>query len=594
MAFAQKIVGFLGITPRTSERLVTDMAAQVAENVDLLSGEIRPIRPPLLANSPSVYGVKLAAYRAYNGVTEKWRTWDTDVDVAVAPLSPDVEQRYYWTGDGCPRYATFTNFGTTDWALGIPNPTAKPSASATGGVGSTINRAYCYTLYQPSTGEETGPSPVGDIASGKADGTWTITGFSGTPTNDRAVSYNTSGLYQRLYRTSGTSADFQLVSERAVATTDWTDTVLDAAMMGDSLLSSGWLPPPVDLKGLITLPNGCMVGFHGNELCYSEPYQPHAWPDANKNQTESVIVGIESFGTAVVACTKTRPYVFDGVTPDVVTGDKVNKIWPCLSKRSVCAVGDGVIYSTNTGMVYVGSAGPRIWTEGLYTLYEWEKLAPSTFVCVMSNDKVYALHTPVGSAYPSLLQIAPSEKASLTVIGTDATELYADSLDGNLYLVKTEVYQYNGTPNARSTFVWRSKAFELPVPVNLGVGLIEYVGELSVDQIASGYAQIITALATNQTVITVGTSVGAFRQINFADAPIGGAMGIAPIPSKNEFLKYTLYADGKAVATIDVLSGKTFRLPGGYTSDVLTHELTGNVRVRYLKVSENMEGLKLV
>lgn len=594
MGVAQKIVGFLGVLPRTAERLLPEMGAQAAENVNLTSGEIRPVRPPLIAYTPTPQAQQLSAYRAEQGGVEKWRAWTVDVDVAKAPLSPDVEQRYYWTGDGCPRYATFTNFGATDWALGIPNPTTKSTVTVTGGSSTTtVTRSYCYTFYQPSTGEETGASPVADPVSGKIDGTWTISGFSGTPANDRTVAYNTSGLYQRLYRTAGTSADWQLVAERAVSTGNWTDTLSDADILGDSLITSGWQPPPVGMKGIITLPNGSVCGFYGNELIFSEPYQPHAYPDIYRYQTESEIVGIAAYGTTVVVCTKTRPYVADGVTPDVVTMQSIGNVWPCMSKRSVCSVGDGVVFATKHGLAYVGSAGAQIFTRALYTVEEWTPLNPASMQCVQADSRVYIRYKP-SDGQVQLLKLDMQEAAILSSYSTDGNALYTDTLNGKLYVIGTDVALFDGYYGQRMTYNWKSKAYEFPERINLGAGLIEYEATMSATEIQAAYSVQQSDLAANQAIINAGLAVGAFGQNTINGDPIDGAFGITTPRSPAEFLTYTLYDHEQAVATIPVISGKAFRLPSGYKTDVIAHQLTGNVRVRYVKVAQTMTDLKQV
>ena len=593
MGAAQKITGFLGVLPRTSERLLPEMAAQAAENINLTSGEIRPVRPPYQAFIPSINAEHYAAYRAFNGTTEKWRAWTVDVDVAKGPLSPDVEQRYYWTGDGCPRYATFTNFGTTDWALGLPAPTTQSTASHTGGTGSAVTRSYCYTIYQPSTGEESAPSTASVVASGKVDGTWTISGFSAVPTNDRVVNYNTAGLYQRLYRTSGTTADWQLVGERAHSTGNWTDTLTDAQILGDGLVSLGWAPPPVAMKGIITLPNGSLAGFYGNELLFSEPYQPHAWPSSYRYQTESEIVGIAAYGTTVVVCTKTRPYIADGVTPDFVTMQSIGNVWPCMSKRSVCSVGDGVVFATKHGLAYVGSAGAQIFTHSLYTVEEWTPLNPASMHCVQADSRVYMRYKP-DDGQVRVLKLDMQEAAILSSYSVDCNTLYTDPLNGKLYVIKRDVELFDGLYGELMTFNWKSKAFEFPERINLGAGLIEYEGTMTATEVQAAYALQQADTAANQAVINAGLAVGAFGQAGFNVDPVDGAFGITTPRSPDEFLTYTLFDHEQAVATVQVISGQAFRLPSGYKTDVVTHQMVGNVRVRYLKVAESMVGLKQV
>lgn len=649
MSQAHKITGFLGMLPRTAERLLPDMVATIAQNVNLTSGEIRPLMKPMeIVASNDLQN--LTAYRAYNGTTEKWRRWTLDVDVARGPYPPDVEQRYYWTGDGCPRYATFTNFGTTDWALGLPKPTAKPSVTHTGGVGSAVTRVYRYTYYQPSTGEEFGASPVSEPYTGKVDGTWTISNFSSSPPNSgtftgvyaagstvcttptphfnrvgdvvvinsadctvtaatsltytvagdvsaytgwaRKVAWNTAGLYQRLYRSAGTNASYQLVAERAVSTANWTDTLSDADIMGDELISEDWEPPHVNLKGLICLPNGATVGFYENELWYSEPYQPHAYPPRYRYQTESQIVGIAAFGTTVVAATETRPYTFDGVTPDAVTPDAKSKIWPCKSKRSVSSAGDGVVYSTDSGLAYIGQGGSNIFTRPFYTVEEWRELGPSTMMVRVIDNRVYILHTPSGGATKQILRLDMGEQAALTTLTGDYNALYADPLNSYLYLVGKTVDQWDAYYGTRYDWVWKSKEIELPEPTNFGAAKIEFVQTMSETEIQSAYAIRNATIAANEVVIAAGINVGAFGQAEMNGDPINGATSLLPVPELPEYLTYTLYSKGRPVFSKALSSSDAFRLPAGFKTDAISHQLSGNVHVKSIKVAETMTGLK--
>lgn len=587
-----KITGFLGIIPRTSERLLPDLAAQIAQNVSLTSGEIRPTKRPYAVHYPLVVEQKFAAYRAWDGTTEKWRTWPVDVDVAKGSQSPDVEARYYWTGDTCPRYAKFSLFGTTDWALGMPAPVAALGVAQAGGTGATVSRFYLYTFIN-DLGEESAPSPVSALTTGKVDATWTLSGFSAAPTNDRAVNYNTGTLKQRLYRTAGTLSGFQLVAERTASASDWVDTTLDAAMLGDDLITDGWLVAPTDIKGMISLPNGAMAAFRKNQLLFSEPYQPHAWPLAYRYNTESEIVGISAFGTTVVVCTKTRPYVADGVTPDVVTMQAVTDIWPCLSKGSVCSVGDGVVFATKHGLAYIGLAGNNIVTRDIYAATDWEELNPGTMVCRSSNGRLYLLYLPTDGSQTQLLRIDVMEGKMTTSLEADANTLYVDPMNGELYTVKKEVYQYDSLYGSRNVFVWKSKQIELPNPVNFGAGLIEWIGTMSQTEVQSAYALRQAVIDSNQAVVSSGTAVGALNQVGFNTDPINGANGIEELPIVSEFLNYTLLdKDDNVIAALDIIPGQMFRLPAGYKKDVFSHQLSGNVRVRYLKVAETPMGLK--
>ena len=46
---------------------------------------------------------------------------------------------------------------------------------------------------------------------------------------------------------------------------------------------------------IINLPNGMMVGFSGNNICFCEPFFPHAWPIRYRLTTNFDIVSLGAF-----------------------------------------------------------------------------------------------------------------------------------------------------------------------------------------------------------------------------------------------------------------------------------------------------------
>ena len=91
---------FNGIIPRISSRLLPDISATDAENVNLLSKNI-----DLLHESTEVQGlvdssqISLYYYDAPAPNPKTWLTWPYDVDVVKHPSAEDEYNRIYWTGD---------------------------------------------------------------------------------------------------------------------------------------------------------------------------------------------------------------------------------------------------------------------------------------------------------------------------------------------------------------------------------------------------------------------------------------------------------------------------------------------------------------
>ena len=645
-----RIAPFMGMLPRVAERLLGDGAAVDATNVNLTSGEIRPIKRPLLVHKPAGLGPWLSVYRAEHNDAQVWLAWSRDVDIVRAPLPPAVEPRYYWTGDGEPRYAEFSDLPSTFYALGVPRPLAAPSVSPSGGVGADVTRVYVYTFYS-ALHEESAESPASALVTGKVDGTWSITGMDDFPANSgtgaashsggvttftntgnhwlrvgdevvisgstvavsevtsasvfkvpgnftgatswaRKAPWNTTGMKRRLYRSAGTTGTFQLVHDDVG--TSYNDTLTDAQILGDELISQSWEPPPANLRGLVALPNGALAGFFNNHLCYSEPYQPHAWPIEYRRATDFEIVGIESFGTTVVACTKGRPYIAQGTEPENVVLESVDKVWPCLSKRSVVSIGDGVLYATSHGMAYVGMGGSQIWTEAFYSREEWLPLDPSSMVAAAAEGRVFVRF--IGTdGLKGILLFSPFEASMyLTMLNLVLDELYADPRNGKLYLVDAKgVSRYDAGVGQRLGYSWKSKEYHLPNPINLGAAKVEFVGEASDADYAQAQADYDAAVAYNQTLLPSYSGFGALNGAAINASELNGSnLEPAALPDI-ESMTFTLYCDGRAVYSRKLVANQSaFKLPAGFRTDNVAVGLTGSVRVKKVALAETMQGLK--
>ncbi|MFN3359496.1 MAG: hypothetical protein ACK418_26310, partial [Pseudomonas sp.] len=416
--------------------------------------------------------------------------------------------------------------------------------------------------------------------------------FTGATSWARKAPWNTAGMKRRLYRSTGTTGAFQLVHDDVG--TSYNDTLTDAQIMGDELISQAWDPPPPSLRGLIALPNGAMAGFFGNQLCFSEPYQPHAWPEAYRRATDFEIVGIESFGTTVVACTKGRPYIAQGTEPENVVLESVDKVWPCLSKRSVVSIGDGVLYATSHGMAYVGMGGSMIWTEAFYSREEWTPLDPSSMVAAAAEGRVFVRF--IGTdGLKGILLFSPSEASmGLTMLNLVPDELYADPLNGKLYLVDAEgVSQYDAGVGQRLGYSWKSKEYHLPSPINLGAAKVDFVSEMSEADYAQAQADYAAAVAANSALVSGYKGVGGIngRAINAGVLNGSNIQNIAPVVL--DAVTFTLYCDGRAVYSRKLEADQSaFKLPAGFRTDNVAVGLTGSVRVKSVKLAETMQGLK--
>lgn len=136
-----KLQKFLGKAPRVAPELLPDMAAQIATNVKLYSGDLIPYPQPVVVGNHGLNGVTPQTLHAlYTPETREpvWLVWDKDVDIATPSGAENAdEQRFYYTGDGAPKVSTYelATSGTAPYPvdyydLGLPLPDVTPTTAA--------------------------------------------------------------------------------------------------------------------------------------------------------------------------------------------------------------------------------------------------------------------------------------------------------------------------------------------------------------------------------------------------------------------------------------------------------------------------------
>ena len=304
-------------------------------------------------------------------------------------------------------------------------------------------RSYVYT-WVSAYGEEGPPSPA-TLVNGWSNGTWTI-GLWTPPADDLGVVRNLAIL--RLYRTVtavGGSTVYYWVADISLGSTD-NDAIiainqqpLKAAMFTNGLQTSlatgvnppaatyvdtnpdnvvalsfqmpstNWFPPPGNLQGLVAMPNGVMVGWIGNAIWFSEPYQSHAWPAGYVLTTDFPIVGIGATTGGLVICTSARPYVVVGSSPQNMSMFKCSKPEPCNSRGSILDGEDKVAYMSPNGLIQVTPNGQVTNTTQLWITRErWEALTPRKYGRAISLASCYFCF---GSTSP--LGVVPSDNSSV-------------------------------------------------------------------------------------------------------------------------------------------------------------------------------------
>jgi hypothetical protein len=352
---------------------------------------------------------------------------------------------------------------------------------AAGSLGTTITdiaTSYVYTFVN-DLGEESAPSlPSGTIL--RPDGvSVAITTPTGEPTG-------VSGDYfiqtKRIYRaaTGSTGTAFRFVAEIPLSQAVYTDTLTDSEL-GEVLPSDTWALPPSDLRGILALPNGVMVGFSKNQLCLSAQNFPHAWPVENRLNTDTDIVGIGNIDTTVVIGTESFLYIASGNDPSAYSMSKFEVPHAASSKRSFAYItGLGVVFSGPQGLMVVRGIGQASnLTEEVFTLRQWEALDPSSIFSV-AHDDIYFMFWDNGVDKGCYAVDLRPQGFGIVEMAFHASAAYVDPIKDKMYVTLDQdnepdslllpippsaphytdartIYEFEGDDANYMTYSWRTK-----------------------------------------------------------------------------------------------------------------------------------------
>ena len=99
------------------------------------------------------------------------------------------------------------------------------------------------------------------------------------------------------------------------------------------------------MKGLIALQNGIFAGFTGNRICFSFPYQPHAWYADYRIGIEEQIVSMKATSNGLIVGTESTPYLVTGSDPSAMVAIKIETAEACLSRESMVDGGEVVVFA---------------------------------------------------------------------------------------------------------------------------------------------------------------------------------------------------------------------------------------------------------
>lgn len=583
---------FTGIAPRYGPKVLPENAAQVAENARLESGELRAFTAP----SPVTATLVTAALSVYplGGPAFKYLSWATDVDVVGSPIADD-ENRVYYTGDGVPKKTRLGMLGigagphpASNWLhLGVPAPSAAPTLASAGAGSITEKWVYVWTYIATfgAVTEESAPSPPASIQLTSNSGA-VISGMA-----DPAVTANYNFTGKRLYRSVGAGA-LTLVTELPLGTTSYTDT--SVTTLGDVLQTDGWLPPPADLKGLQLLTNGGMAGFRNNEIWFSEPGYPHAWPAKYMQTVNAKVVAIKAFGNSIAVGTEAYPEIGTGVHPESFTFQLIALRAPCVSKRSMAGDESGVTYACPDGLMSIGYDGNGLATQKLLTRFEFRNFAPASMSSVVFAQRYFGFFTEAGVTHALVFQ--RGDTPPLVTLSVAAAGVAVEPLTNRLLAINAttnSLVHVDPLDTLPMTYYWKSKLFELPFPTNMACARA-VMADITPDDsayIAWVGAQNAAAEAQNAITFASGNLGGALNTSLLNTRQVGGSLLISEIPMPDRQVTIYIFASGVLVFSGRVDPNEIVMLPDGFTARNWEIALSGQRSVQAAEMATSVEDL---
>jgi hypothetical protein len=351
---------------------------------------------------------------------------------------------------------------------------------------------------------------------------------------------------KRIYRSnvlSGGDANWQFVAEIPLAQSVYDDSKR-AIDLGEVLPSEFWVKPPADLHGLVSMQNGVLAGISSNQVCFSEPFQPHAWPISYRISIDYVPQALATFGGGnLLVMTLGKPSVVVGFEPENFRLEPQEIAQPCVSIDGVVDMGDFVIYPGDDGLVLVSSSNVQLVTRELFTKDEWQQINPDSLIASEYDSRYVAFFTRDDGTQGGFIFDPREPTSTLTWLDFYASAAWTNPATGDLYLVIGEsIVNWHADPYDRYSYRWRSRRFVLNTPICPAYALV----------IAEDYPVDFTLLANTD-------------------------------PEKGDVVE--------EVHVETVAGAKAFTLPAGYLSDTFEIELRGDQTVKRVCIATSIEEL---
>lgn len=519
------LTAFAGTQPKQAARKLSAGASVKATNTRLTDGSLRAWRG---AASVHQFPSAMASFVLHDGT---WEGFSTATSFVAGPTATD---RLYIAGANT---APQVRVGANTYPLKLEAPTVAPSIATIGTPDEAVavKVGYVYT-WLTGLDEESSPSPLSNTLLTSPATEIQISNIPAAP-NSRGITK--LRLYRSQTDVTGVTSLF-FVKELPLPLTTFNH-LLATDPLQEEINTIAYDPAPDGMEGLIALPNGIMAAFDGRELLFSEPYKPHAWPEAYRLFTDYEIVGLAAFGSMIAVMTTGTPYRVQGTHPDNMVMEQIEQDAPCVSQLGIVDMGYAAAYPSTDGLMLITAQGAQLVTGAVFSPEEWQELEPTTFKAARHEGQYLYSNLSGVTRTMGVIDVSGNNPHHC-VVELEADALWHDLLTGHTYFLDnaSNVRRFHDDDTPLLQYTWKSSELTSPAPLNYGAFMVD------------------------------------------SDPEDGEAVGQTVC---------TFFADGVQRHQVTVDAFKAIRLPSGFIARRWQIQLSGTQRVTAVRMAQTMEQL---
>lgn len=491
---------FKGMRPRLDTHLLGGEYAELALDVNLWHGTVKPFREKVLCHAlkqttKSVF-YDDCCWKEFDKCVEFTRlntTCNRQVvtglfDYPATACSDECNPKWLRLGLPCPGEAPNVE------VLDPPrDPTNCYSENFVDSIDyARVSRSYVYT-YVNRCCDESQPSYPSETVDVDDGGRVIVSGFNIPP-----MEYGVTAI--RIYRLasgfdrSNTSvenvviddksalSEFFFVGEIPLGESNYLDELMDYEL-GYALETQEYTEPPRDLRGVITVEGTQLAGFYGgNRIRFSMPRYPHVWQEADELTVPDTIQALVELDSKVVVLTCGAIYMVEPIKDCKTVGcrqvHKTLENYPmvsCCGGHGFTMTPKGVVFVSAEGLILTTGTQAQNITSPYFAPDDWRALLPDRMSVVYHRDSIYFFSENV--AYCLQFPVSLAQWENSTLIQLSDRPKYAFSANEDLFLVEADgVYRW-GMGDSFRPYVWRGKREISPSQVNFaGAKVSRYNG----------------------------------------------------------------------------------------------------------------------